>query len=86
MPAENSFCWHPVLTSGYANAGVGLFAGGRVVLGNQTSLRGNTAPKSEGKTIYSVVDLSYELPAPLATWDSATERRLRAIAASFALP
>jgi len=43
-------------------------AGGRVVLGNQASLRGNTAPKSEGKAIYSVVDLSYELPSPLATW------------------
>ena len=52
-----------------SESGGALFvAGGRVVLGNQTSLRGNSAPKSEGKAIYSVVDLSYELPSPLATW------------------
>ena len=49
-----------VLESNVASeSGGALFvAGGHVVLGNQTSLRGNTAPKSNGKAIYSTVDLA----------------------------
>ena len=42
--------------------------GGKVVLGNQTAMRGNDAPKGSGKAIHSAVRLQYELPAPLATW------------------
>ena len=59
-----------VLESNTASEGGGaLFVeGGKVVLGNQTAMRGNDAPKSAGKAIYSAVELEYELPAPLATW------------------